>query len=171
MQINPQHTIPTLVDDGFSLWESRAILVYLLEKYAPDSPLYPKDVESRALVNQRLYFDLGTLYQRFGDYFYPQAFGNAPADPEKLKKAEEALEFLNTFLEGHTFAAGNELTVADFALVVSVATIECAGLDVNKHKNVAKWFAKCKEVIPGYHLVQESVDAFTKFAVDKVKKQ
>lgn len=48
---------------------SRAIIMYLAEKYGKDDSLYPKDVKKRALVNQRLFFDIGTLYQRFGDLY------------------------------------------------------------------------------------------------------
>lgn len=63
LKINPQHSIPTLVDNGFALWESRAILGYLVDKYGKDDSLYPKDPQKRAVVNQRLYFDLGSLYK------------------------------------------------------------------------------------------------------------
>lgn len=64
IKINPQHTVPTLVDDGFVLTESRAIILYLVEKYVPDSSLYSKDVKTRALIHQRLQFDVGTFYLR-----------------------------------------------------------------------------------------------------------
>lgn len=67
IKINPQHCVPTIVDGDFVLWESRAIAVYLIEAKVPDSPLYPKDVKRRALVNQRLHFDAGTLYKRIRD--------------------------------------------------------------------------------------------------------
>lgn len=47
------------------------ILTYLASMYAEaaEDKLYPKDVRIRALVDQRLHFDLGTLYQRTFDYF------------------------------------------------------------------------------------------------------
>lgn len=159
--MNPQHTIPTLNDHGFCLWESRAILVYLVEKYGKGSSLYPADIQSRAVVNQRLYFDMGTLYQRFADYFYPQIFAKAPADPEKYQKLEEAFGFLNTFLEGSKYAAGDSLTLADLALVASVSTIELIkDFDINKFPKVAAWYKLCKETIPGYDINQAGIDEF-----------
>lgn len=48
---------------------SRAIMAYLVSQYGKTDELYPKDPKKRALVDQRLYFDAGTLYQRFGDLY------------------------------------------------------------------------------------------------------
>lgn len=62
LKINPQHCIPTLEEDGFVLWESRAIACYLADKYGKDDQWYPKDLRKRALVDQRLYFDSSSLY-------------------------------------------------------------------------------------------------------------
>ena len=69
VKINPQHNIPTIVDDDFVLNESRAICGYLVHKYAKDDTLYPKDPKVRALVDQRLYFDMGVFYQSFGKVY------------------------------------------------------------------------------------------------------
>lgn len=67
--INPQHNIPTIVDDDLRLNESRAICAYLVNQYAKDDTLYPKEPKVRALVDQRLYFDMGVFYLRFSQIY------------------------------------------------------------------------------------------------------
>lgn len=82
-----------------------------------------------------------------------------PADPEKLKRLEDVLEFFNTFLDGHTFAVGNELTIADYALFTTVLTISITpNVDINKFENVGKWFVACKEAIGQPDIVDQHVD-------------
>lgn len=49
--LNPQGLVPTLVDDGFGLTQSLAILEYLEEKY-PDVSLLPDSAEKRAMARQ-----------------------------------------------------------------------------------------------------------------------
>jgi glutathione S-transferase len=51
------------------VFSSRAILGYLADQYGKDDSLYPKDPKQRTIINQRLYFDIGTLYQNFIDYY------------------------------------------------------------------------------------------------------
>lgn len=63
VKINPQHCVPTIDDHGFFLWESRAILCYLAESRAPH--LVPTSPKDRAIVNQRLYSEMGGLANKY----------------------------------------------------------------------------------------------------------
>lgn len=69
LAMNPQHTIPTIDDDGLYLNESKAICAYLVNQYAKDDTLYPKEPKVRAMVDQRLYFDISVFYLRFGKVY------------------------------------------------------------------------------------------------------
>lgn len=148
--INPQHCVPTMVDDDFTLWESRAICTYLASQYGKDDSLYPKDPKARAKVDKLLYFDMGTLYLRFGQYVYPAMFQGQSLDPEKLAKFHEAMGWLDGFLAGHKWAVGDTITVADHSLAASVSTFKAAGIDLEKYSNVSAWLARCESEMPGY---------------------
>ncbi|KAH8346997.1 hypothetical protein KR059_003900, partial [Drosophila kikkawai] len=150
VKLNPQHTIPTLVDNGFSIWESRAIAVYLVEKYGKDDSLFPKDPKKQAVVNQRLYFDMGTLNDAFAKYYYPLFRTGQPGSEEDFKKIETAFGFLNTFLEGQDYVAGDNLTVADIAILALVSTFDIIEFDFSKYTNVVRWYANAKKVTPGW---------------------
>uniref|UniRef100_A0A2M4ATB8 glutathione transferase n=1 Tax=Anopheles triannulatus TaxID=58253 RepID=A0A2M4ATB8_9DIPT len=151
LKINPQHTIPTLVDNDVVLWESRAIITYMCEKYGKNDSLYPRDPKKRALVNQRLYFDMGTLYQRFSQAFYPVMMQGQQLNPELVAKLDEALEFLEVFLEKTSFVAGDKLTVADLCILSSITTIDVTvGHDLSKYQQIQRWYGQLKESVGGY---------------------
>ncbi|XP_060646763.1 glutathione S-transferase 1-1-like [Drosophila nasuta] len=158
VKINPQHTIPTIVDNGYVLWESRAILTYLIEQYGKDDSLYPKDPKKRGVINQRLYFDVATLYPALSDYYHPQ-FYKKPLDPELFKKVEEVLNFLESFLDGKKYLAGDSLTVADISIFSTIASFQAIGLDIGKYKNIARWFENGRKVAPGWDEVEKSAAA------------
>ncbi|KAK8752995.1 hypothetical protein OTU49_001898, partial [Cherax quadricarinatus] len=170
LAINPQHVIPTLIDGDFVLWESRAICTYLISQYGKEDSLYPSDPKTRATIDRLLYFDMGTLYHRFGEYVYPVMFrGEEKVDPVKLEALHEALGWLNDFLAGHEWAVGDNVTVADNVLVASVATFEASGIDISKHANVAAWLEKCKSTLPGYAEINDpGAVAFGKMAKAKL---
>ncbi|XP_065073075.1 glutathione S-transferase 1-1-like [Ochlerotatus camptorhynchus] len=148
LKLNPQHVIPTLVDNDFVLWESRAILIYLCEKYGKNDKFYPRDPKKRAVINQRLYFDLGTLYDRFADCYYPLVFEGQKFDEENFKKLEEAFGFLEIYLGQNTYVAGDKITIADFSILASITTMKvCAEIDFSKYGNIERWYAQLAEEV------------------------
>lgn len=163
LRINPQHTVPTLVDNGFSLWESRAIMVYLVEKYAKNDALYPNDPQKRALINQRLYFDMGTLYRSLADYYYPQIFQKLPANEEQFKKIQDSFGLLETFLKDRSFVAGDSQSLADIAILSSVSTFDVSGFAVQDYANVQRWYEQAKKVTPGWDINWSGCLEFRKY--------
>ncbi|GAB0096004.1 uncharacterized protein DMENIID0001_114520 [Sergentomyia squamirostris] len=160
LKINYQHRVPTIVDNGFVLWESRAIMVYLVEKYGKDDFLFPKDPQARARVMEKICFDLGDLYQNFAVYYYPTIFAKAPLRPESFKRMVQSVDFLEKGLEGQVYAAGDQLTIADFALVATIATYDGFKFDFSKYPNITRWYEMCKKIIVGYEINQKGAAEF-----------
>lgn len=91
--LNPRHHVPTIVDDGFALWESTVILEYLDERFSSGVKLYPGDVKSRARVRRLVreaeeYMGLEGIDPITTEYFGKD--GAAP-DLEKVEKAKKRL--------------------------------------------------------------------------------
>jgi glutathione S-transferase len=49
LALNPRHRVPVIVDDGFVLYESAAILEYLADKWPEEPRLFSTDLRQRAL--------------------------------------------------------------------------------------------------------------------------
>lgn len=88
---------------------------------------------------------------------------------EQLKKSEEALGFLSTFLEGKTYVAGDRLTIADISLIASIANFTVLNLDLSKYPNIQRWYENAKKVIPGWEVIDEGLEKTRAFVASPPK--
>jgi len=156
LKINPQHIVPTLVDGDMTIWESGAIVSYLCNAYAKNDSLYPTDPKKRAVVDQRLHFANGTIFTRLRNIVFPVlVLGQKEIDPEKKKDFFEAIGWLNTFLDGQNYVAGNNLTVADICIVTCFSTFVALDWDFSAYPNVLAWFERCKKNIKSFNEINQ----------------
>jgi len=139
LKINPDHCVPTLVDGSLRLWESRAIMQYIVNMYGADSSLYPRDPIKRAEVDRMLQYDQGTLYQNVSPFVYPQIFKSTPADPEKAAEVEKVLDYLEKTLSRQPYVAAAHLTIADLTMTANLANLEVVGWNFDKWPKVVIW--------------------------------
>ncbi len=66
LELNPNHKIPVLEDDGQVIWESGAILLHLGEKYDGDGRILPKDPKQRMEAIQYAFFQTGGIGPNLG---------------------------------------------------------------------------------------------------------
>jgi glutathione S-transferase len=161
-QINPQHTVPTLVEEnGQVLWDSHAIMTYLVSKYGDKESLYPKDFFKRAVVDQRLHFESGLVFPRVLKIVGPIVrAGKKTIDQEDIDAAHGIYAFLETFLDGKKWIAGSHVTVADYSLISSISTLNVlVNIDEEKFPRVAAWVRKV-EGLGEYAANKKGLDIF-----------
>ena len=124
--INPRQKVPALMDNGFAMYESAAILEYLEDRY-PDrgEPLWPKDVQSRAIARRRA-AEIVAYVDPINSKIFSEVFGPADKLPDLalVEAGKKALAAELMRIEGwldEDFLAGEKLSGADFTLYPYVA--------------------------------------------------
>lgn len=118
LKLNPRGRVPTIVDDGFALYESNAICEYLEDKY-PQKPLLPKDAQGRAVVRRLIGEADDGLYEPGSDLMSKVLYvaadqRDAKAIGEAKAKLREELAYWRDYLKGDFFAGA--LSLADFTI-------------------------------------------------------
>jgi len=170
LKMNPAHSVPTLDDNGFYLWESRAIMCYLVQKYGKDDKLYPKDLQERAQVDKMLFFDASRLYPAIRGYFVNYIRLNREPSDEDFARLKDAMVIFDKILESTPYASGQHVTIADLTLIVTVTTLEALNIDYAQYANVSRWVRKIKELKPYSEAVQAGLNDFKQF-VDTKKEE
>lgn len=149
LALNPVGKAPVLVDGGFVLPESNAIVAYLGERYG----LWPKGYEARAEALRWLFVEAHYLREPasavwFHRFFMPLVGG--PSDEAAAARGEAELEkplkLLETRLEASPWLMGNALTLVDcgFGPVLDAAAL--GGFDFAPFPAVAAYLARLRAV-------------------------
>ncbi|XP_016984863.1 glutathione S-transferase 1-like [Drosophila rhopaloa] len=146
---NPQHTVPTLEDDGHFIWDSHAICAYLVSKYGKSDSLYPKDLLQRAVVDQRLHFESGVVFvgglRSITKPLFASGLSTIPK--ERYDAVIEIYDFVETFLTGHDYVSGGQLTIADFSLITSITALAVfVDIDPVKYSKITAWIKKLEKL-------------------------
>jgi len=140
VKLNPNGRIPTLDDDGFVMFESGAILIYLAEK---TGKFLPRDVHGRSRVLQWLMFQMSGIGPMMGQAnvffrYFPEKI--PPVIERYQREVMRLFGVLDRQLASHEYIAG-KYSIADMALWPWVSGYEWSGVSVAEFPSLERWLA------------------------------
>jgi len=138
--ISPNGRIPAIVDDGFTVFESGAILIYLAEK---TGLLLPTDARGRSKVIQWLMWQMGGLGPMQGQAnvffrYFPEKL--QPAIDRYQNEVRRLFGVMDERLSGAEYLA-DDYSIADIACYPWIAQADWSGVPLDHYPHLARWFA------------------------------
>jgi glutathione S-transferase len=142
--MNPNAKVPVLVDGDLVLWESNAIMCHLAEKAGSD--LWPQD-KRRIEVMRWLMWD-ATEFSPLASVFYFEhiikpRFAIGEPNPEETAKATPGFQrfakVLDTHLKGKRYLVDDALSIADFAVAITLPYAEKTGMPLDNFPEIRRW--------------------------------
>ena len=121
--LNPNGKVPTIIDDGFVLWESNSCTRYLAAKHAAGT-LYPDDLQVRGNAERWMDWQIATM----SPTLVPVFWGMVRTKPEdrdldaieaSRKKLSANIAIMDNHLANSKYMAGDNLTVGDIPLGIT----------------------------------------------------
>ena len=144
LAMNPNGRIPVIMDDGFPVFESGAILIYLAEK---TGKLMPVDVQGRSRVVQWLMFQMGGIGPMMGQAnvfyrYFPERI--QPAIDRYHGEVKRLFGVLDRHLAENEWLA-DDYSIADIANWCWTRTARWSGVDPEPYENMARWHRAISE--------------------------
>jgi glutathione S-transferase len=145
LAINPNGRLPAIDDDGFVLWESLAITLYLAKKHGR---LYPSTLEGEARAWQWSLWSVQEV-DRGVNIWSLHAVRLPPEDrdPQRLAEALKVIEapfrVLDSALTGRSYLLGDDFTVADLNVVAVIS--RAIDMDLTATPRLGDWLRRCLE--------------------------
>ncbi len=145
--LNPNHMIPTLVDEDFVLWESNAIMQYLCAK-VPDNSLWSTDPQIQAKISSWQFWQAAHFGGACGiliwENFLKQVLKRGDTDQQEVAKGEERFHrfasVLEQSLQGRDWLVGDTVTLADFSVGSYFDLMVQAKYPMTDYVEIKRWY-------------------------------
>ena len=149
LALNPNGHIPVIDDDGFILWESMAINLYLAKRYGAGK-LYPTRLEDEARAWQWSFWGMTeverpVLTALFNRAILPENERDPAAADAAEKTLSQPLKVLDGALGRSSYLLGDKFTVADLNVASILAWARPAQIDFSAFPKVTEWSRNCAE--------------------------
>jgi glutathione S-transferase len=151
LKINPNGHIPAIDDNGFVLWESMAINLYLAKKYSSGAEgLYPARLEDEARAWQWSFWGMTEverplLTALFNRAIYPEGKRDAAAAEAAEKSLAAPFAVLDGALAASSYLLGARFTVADLNVASVLTWVRPAAIDLSATPLLANWLKACHD--------------------------
>lgn len=151
LAISPTGTVPAIeLDDGRTLAESNAILMYLAE----GTDYMPANAYARAKAWQWMSFEQERIESQIGALRHWTLTGKLSRRPEALVAikrgaGEKALAILEQELATRDFMVDDRYGIADIAIFAYVSVAGEAGFDISARPNLQRWIDRV-QAQPGH---------------------
>lgn len=152
LAINPNGKVPTLVDGEHTLWEADAIMCHLAR--CADSQLWPHNSSGQIEILRWLSWNLQHFSRHAGELYFQHIikarFGIGAADVAVVTEAQKEFRrfaaVLDAHLHGCRWLVDERLSVADFAVAISLPYAERAQIPLDEFKHVRRWHDRLCEL-------------------------
>jgi glutathione S-transferase len=148
LALQPFGQVPVINDDGFMLYESRAICRYLDSKL-PGVSLTPSELKGRAVMEQWISVESSNFTPHAMKIVYQRLFnkmaGKEPIQSivdEGLAGVDRAAEIMDRHLANNQFMAGSTFSLADISYMPYIEYLAvCEALEpITKRANTNRWW-------------------------------
>ncbi|KAG5840398.1 glutathione S-transferase theta-2 [Anguilla anguilla] len=156
-RLNPMQKVPVMVDKGFVLTESDAILKYLATNYDVPEHWYPRQPEKRARVDEYTAWHHTNTRPHAAKVFIMEVLlarmTGEPPDPVRLRKAlaqlSQTLDKLeDMFLKRQPFLCGDDITLADLLAVCELMQPLGGGRDIlTERPKLVAWRSRVQSAL------------------------
>lgn len=146
--INPIQKIPAIDDDGFVVFESMAINLYLAKKYGPD--LWPETLEDQTRCIQWSIWVMAEVEQTMLDYLnhaalWPEDRRDPSIPPAAAEKLQRPLQALETAIGAKPYVLGDRFMMIDLSLASVFMWGRRARFDFSPFPNIDGWLKRATD--------------------------